>query len=256
MSYKVKEVSNMVGISVRTLHYYDQIGLLKSDTITAAGYRLYTEKDLEKLQQILFFKELDFSLKEIKNIIENPGFDRKHALNNHKNLLLQKKERLEKIIDTLEKTINSIDGGKEMDKKEMFNGFDISEIENYKVKYAKEVREKYGNSEAYKENKIKTSKYTKEDWNNIMASGNLIFEKLSKLMDKPKEFSEVQDVIEEWRRYITNNFYNCTPEIFRGLGQMYIYDERFTNFINEIKPELAKFFSEAIEVYCDNIDKK
>ncbi|AOR23385.1 MerR family transcriptional regulator [Clostridium taeniosporum] len=253
MSYKVKDIANMVGVSVRTLHYYDQIGLLKPDTITITGYRLYTEKDLEKLQQILFFKELDFSLKQIKNIIENPGFDRMHALNNHKKLLLQKKERLEKIIDTVEKTINSIDGGKEMNKKEMFNGFDISEIENYKSKYAKEVKEKYGNSEVYKESERKTSKYTKEDWNNIMASGNLIFEKLSKLMDKSKESAEVQDVIEEWRRYITNNFYNCTPEIFRSLGQIYIYDERFTDFINKTKPGLAKFFSEAIKVYCDNI---
>lgn len=246
----------MVGISVRTLHYYDQIGLLKSDTITTAGYRLYTEKDLEKLQQILFFKELDFSLKEIKNIIENPGFDRKHALNNHKNLLLQKKERLEKIINTVEKTINSIEGGKGMNKKEMFDGFDISEIENYKSKYAKEVREKYGNSEAYKESEIKTSKYTKEDWNNIRESGNLIFEKLSKLMDKPKESPEVQAVIEEWRGYITNNFYNCTPEIFRSLGQMYVYDERFTNFIDKTKLGLANFFSKAIQIYCDNIGKK
>ncbi len=187
--------------------------------------------------------------------MENPGFDRKHALNNHKNLLLQKKERLEKIIDTVEKTINSIDGGKEMNKKEMFNGFDISEIENYKSKYAKEAREKYGDSKAYKESEIKTSKYTKEDWNNIMESGNLIFEKLSKLIDKPKESSEVQDVIEEWREYITNNFYNCTLEIFRGLGQMYVYDERFTNFINQTKSGLANFFSEAIEVYCNNINK-
>lgn len=253
MSYKVKEVADIAGVSVRTLHHYDAIGLLKPESVTAAGYRLYTEKDLEKLQQILFFKELDFNLHEIKEILENPKFDRIYVLKAHRDLLREKKGRLEKIINTVEKTINSIEGGAKMNKKEMFNGFSVTELENHKNKYAKEIKEKYGNSDAYKESERKTSNYKTEDWNNIMLGGNKIFTKLIGLMDKSADCPEVQNVVEEWRQYITDNFYNCTPEIFSCLGQMYIYDERFKNFFNQNTPGLAEFLSEAIEIYCANI---
>ncbi|MEA1961454.1 MAG: MerR family transcriptional regulator, partial [Bacillota bacterium] len=108
MSYKVKEVADMVGISVRALHHYDQIDLLKPASISAAGYRLYTEQDLERLQQILFFRELDFSLQEIRAIVDNPGFDSQHALQAHKELLIEKKKRLEGIIQSIDQTINSV----------------------------------------------------------------------------------------------------------------------------------------------------
>lgn len=149
--YKVKEVAKMVGISVRTLHHYDEIGLLKPETVTSAGYRLYSDKDLEKLQQILFFKELDFDLKKIKEIINHPNFDRKRALEMHKELLIKKRDRLNKIIECVEKTINSMERGIEMEKEEMFSAFDMSEIEKHQEKYAEETRQKYGNTDAYKE---------------------------------------------------------------------------------------------------------
>ncbi|GIM28257.1 MerR family transcriptional regulator [Clostridium polyendosporum] len=253
MSYKIKEVADMVGVSVRTLHHYDQIGLLKPESVTKAGYRLYAGRDLERLQQILFFKELDFNLQEIKNILDNPRFDRKQTLITHRELLLEKKKRLEKIIKSIDKTIESIEGGIEMNKKEMFDGFDMTEIERHKEKYAEETKQKYGNTDAYKESEKKTSKYTKDDWARIMAKGDQIYKKLAVLMDKDPSDPQVQELVAEKRQYITDSFYNCTPEIFRGLGELYVYDERFTANIDKYKLGLAKFLSEAIQYYCDNL---
>lgn len=253
MPYKVKEVRDMVGVSVRTLHYYDQIGLLKPESVSTAGYRLYTDGDLERLQQILFFKELDFSLQEIKEILDSPDFNRGHALKAHREMLIKKKKRLEKIIKSVEKTIDSIEGGIEMSKKEMFDGFSIEEIEKHKEKYAEETKEKYGDSSAYKESQRRTSKYTKEDWAVITEKQNEIYKRLAELMDKEPTDSEVQKSVEQWRQFINDYFYTCTPEIYRGLGELYVNDERFTANIDKIKPGLAKFLSEGIKIYCDNL---
>jgi len=253
MYYKVKEVADMVGVSVRTLHHYDQIGLLKPESESPAGYRLYADKDLEKLQQILFFKELDFNLQEIKEIIGRPGFDRGHALRAHKELLIEKRERLERIIQSVEKTIDSIEGGKEMSNKEMFDGFDMSQIEKHKQKYAEETKEKYGNSDAYKESMKKTSKYKKEDWARITAKGDEIYKRIAANMEKGPTDPEVQRSVADFRQYITYSFYNCTPEIFRGLGDLYVNDERFTANIDKYKEGLAVFLREAMIYYCDNL---
>lgn len=254
MEYKIKQVAEMVGVSVRTLHHYDDIGLLKPKSITTAGYRLYNEQDFERLQQILFFKELNFTLQEIKEILDNPNFDRKKALNNHKKLLIEKKKRLEKIIESVDKTIESIEGGVYMNKKEMFQGFDEIEIDKMKNQYAKETKEKYGDSDAYKESIKKTSKYGKDDWNKINEMSNEIYRKVIDNMDKGIDSKEVQDAVEEWRNHISSNFYNCTPEIFRGLAQLYVADKRFTKNIDKFKDGLAKFLSEAMEYYCDNLE--
>ncbi|MCB2355548.1 MerR family transcriptional regulator [Clostridium estertheticum] len=252
MSYKIKEVADMVGVSVRTLHHYDQIGILKPKSVTTAGYRLYTDDDLERLQQVLFFKELDFTLLEIKEILDNPDFDRKHALKTHRELLIEKKKRLDKIIKSVDKTIDYIEGGIDMTKNEMFEGFDISEIEAHKEKYAEETKQKYGDTDAYKESLKKTSKYTKEDWARINATNGKINEKIIANMDKGIGNSEVQKAVAELRQHITDNFYDCTIEIFRGLADLYVKDERFTANIDKYKEGLAKFLSESMIYYCDN----
>ena len=253
MLYKVKEVADMAGVSVRTLHHYDHIGLLRAESLNPAGYRLYKDRDLAKLQQILFFKELGFSLKETGEIINSPEFDRQKALKSHKELLIKKRDRLDSIIKSVSKTIQLIEGGIEMDKKEMFNAFDMSEIEKHREKYAQETKEKYGNTEAYKESQEKTSKYTKDDWVSIMAKGDGIMKKIALLMEQSADSPEVQSGIAEWRQHITDSFYNCTPQIFMGLGEMYVADERFTANIDKIKPGLAAFMKDAIHIYCDNL---
>ena len=253
MSYKVKEVSNLVGVSVRTLHHYDDIGLLKPEFVTEAGYRLYSDEDLERLQQILFFKELDFTLQEIKEIIESPDFDRKKALKAHKQLLIEKKSRLERLIESVEKTMESIEGGFEMNKTDMFNGFDMTEIEKHKEKYAEETKEKYGDSDAYKESSRRTSKYGKDDWSRIMSKWDEINKKIAANMDKGPADPIVQEGVAEYRQHITDSFYNCTLEIFRGLGDLYVQDERFAKNLDKYKEGYSKFLREAIHYYCDNI---
>lgn len=245
----------MVGISVRTLHYYDKIGLLKPESVTESGYRLYFEKDLEKLQQILFFKELDFDLKTIKEILNDKNFDRKKALELHRQLLIKKRDRLNKIIQCVEDTIDSIERGIEMSKDKMFRAFDMSEIEKHQHQYAEETKQKYGHTDAYKESLEKTSKYTKNDWSNIMQKASEIYTEIASLMDRTPDDEDVQRLVEKWRQYITDNFYNCTIDIFRGLGELYVTDERFKSNIDKVKKGLAEFLSQAIKIYCDREEK-
>ena len=253
MDYTVKDIKSIAKVSVRTLHYYDEIGLLKPSSITESGYRLYDDGKIYRLQQILFFKELKFSLKEIREMLDSNGFDRKHALEMQKELLFKEKKRIEDIIESLDKSLCEIRGGEKVSKKEMFNGFDITEIEKHKEKYAKETKEKYGESDAYKESQEKTSKYKKEDWQDVYKDMESIFKSIGDNMDKGVDSLEVQELVGKWRQFISNKFYNCTLEIFKGLGQMYIQDERFTKNIDRTKEGLSAFLSEAIEIYCNNL---
>ena len=157
---KISEVAKLSGITVRTLHYYDEIGLLKPNKITEAGYRVYSNEDLETLQQILFFRELDFQLNEIKEIMMNPNYDKNKALNKHKELLIEKRERLDGLINLIDKTIKG-------DNNMSFKEFDNSKIEENKNKYAEEVKNRWGNTDAYKEYEKKTKSYDKNAWNTI-----------------------------------------------------------------------------------------
>ncbi|MCM3664848.1 MerR family transcriptional regulator [Mesobacillus subterraneus] len=252
--YKVKEVSELAGVSVRTLHHYDSIGLLVPASTTPAGYRLYTEMDLERLQQILFFKEMEFSLQEIKNILSRSDFDRKATLKNHKELLLEKKKRLEELINTVDKTIDSIDGGSKMADKEMFKGFDMSEIEEHQKKYSKEAKEKYGKETVEKVEK-RTSAYTSEDWGNIQAKTEEIYRRVMERMGHGPEDSHVQQAVADWRQFITDYYYECTIDIFRGLGDLYVADPRFTKNIDKHGEGLAAFLSKAMHYYCDQQTK-
>jgi DNA-binding transcriptional MerR regulator len=243
----VNEVAKLTGISTRTLHYYDEIGLLKPNKNKFTKYRNYSDIDLEILQQILFFRELDFSLKEIKKIINSSSFDKNKALNNHKKLLMLKRERLDKLIGLVE---NTLIGGSKMS----FNEFDYKKIEIHKEKYKKEAEERWGNTDAYKESKVKTSSYGADDWKRIDAESKAIYQKFCENMDNSNDPSspEVQAIVKQWQNHITKNFYNCTKEILKGLGSMYVDDERFTKNIDSYKPGLAKFMSNAIEAYCKN----
>lgn len=192
MPYKVKEVSGIAGVSVRTLHHYDEIGLLTPGAVNEAGYRFYTDRELEKLQQILFFREIGFSLKEIKAILDSPSFDRKSALEAHRELLLEKKRRLEGIIDTVTRTIQSIEGGGKMSDKALFDGFDMTPIEEHKKKYAAEVRQKYGDA-AMDAVEKRTNTYTKEDWARITAKNDAINAKIIAAMERGPADPQVQE---------------------------------------------------------------
>ncbi|SHH95546.1 MerR family transcriptional regulator [Clostridium grantii] len=243
MNLTVKQVAKLTGITVRTLHYYDEIALLTPATITEAGYRLYNDENLERLQQILFFREIDFELKNIKEILDNPDFDKVKALEKHKKLLELKRNRMEKLITLVDKTLK---GEKEMSFKE----FDMNEINKVKEKYKEEAKERWGDTEAYKESNRKTSKYGKEDWEEISKDSAIIYKGFADNMDKEVSSPEVQHFVQEWQNHITKYFYNCTKEILAGLGEMYVADERFTKNIDKYGEGLAEFMSKAIYYYC------
>ena len=238
----VHEVRKLAGISVRTLHHYDAIGLLTPTTTTEAGYRLYDDDALERLQCILFFKELEFPLKDIKEILDSPNFERNKALEQQIELLTIKKEHLENLIN-LARGIQTTGVKKIMD----FKAFDTKKMDDY----AKQAKESYGSTTAYKEYEEKSKGRTKEDEKSLGIGMMNIFAEIGKMLSLEPSDEAVQAKVAELRAYITEHFYNCTPEILSGLGQMYAGGGEMTENINNYAGEgTAEFTAEAIQVYC------
>ncbi|MGG2091398.1 MerR family transcriptional regulator [Bacillus sp. S13(2024)] len=244
MTMKVKEVADLVGISVRTLHHYDEIGLLTPEETTESGYRLYSNNNLETLQQILFFKELGFPLKKIKEIINDPSFNREEALVLHRKMLLEKRSRLDKVIATIDKTIQHSKGEIQMTNKEKFEGFDFS-----KNPYEQEARERWGNEAVDKANET-AANMTREK----QEEYNAIYRKLAALRNDLPESEQAQKTIKEWYDYL-QNFGHYSLDAFKGLGQMYVDDERFTKNIDQFGEGLAEFMRDAMAVYAERNKK-
>ena len=237
---QIKEFSLLTGVSVRTLHYYDEIGLLKPAEVDRnTGYRFYDEKSLLRMQEILFYRELDFSLKSIDKILSSPDYDREKALMHQKQLLILKKERLERIIDAIDSA------GKEDIDMEIF---DNSEIEKYKS----EVKDKWGETEAYSEYTQKAKDYSAQKVRDLGEGMNSIMAEFAEHLKIGYEpcGNEVQLLVKKLQSYITENFYTCNCEILAGLGQMYVADERFRKNIDRYAEGNAAFIKEAIEIYC------
>ena len=239
----ISQVAKLTGVSIRTLQYYDEIGLLKPSELTAAGYRMYDDNALQTLQQILFFKELGFPLKEIKEILEKPDFNRIAAFKKQKELFRLKRDRLDRLIQLLER----LEKGEQC---MSFKEFDMNEIEENKKKYAKEVKERWGTSKAYEESEKKTSSYNKEKWGDINQETSEIFKGFAELRNSDPGSEEVQELVRRWQKYITDNFYTCTNEILSGLGLMYVEDERFKENLDKNGEGTAKLMEEAIKIYC------
>lgn len=240
---KINEAAKTAGVTVRTLQYYDKIGLLKPSEVTEAGYRIYSTEDIGTLQQILFFRELDFPLDEIKKIMGNPKYDQSLALKRQKELLLKKRERLSGLIDLVDRTMK---GEKAMSFKE----FDTKEIENAKEQYAKEVKERWGGTEAYAQYESKSASYDKSKWNMIEGEGGNILRTFGEMRGTDPASSEAQAQVKAWQDYISASYYDCTVQILAGLGMMYVGDERFKKYIDQFGEGTAEFMSKAIEIYC------
>lgn len=237
----VNEVSKLTGVSVRTLQYYDKIGLLPPAGYTEAGYRIYDDESLERLQQILLFKELEFPLKEIKRIVNSTDFDRNRALEQQIALLTLKKEHLENLI-LFARGIYGI-GVKNMD----FSVFDTKKLDEY----AKEAKRTWGETDAYKEFEEKQKNYSKEDNEKLVNEFMGIFVKFGKLKDLQPDAAEVQEMVKELQGYITEHFYTCTKEILSGLGKMYSGGGSMTENIDAAGGEgTAQFVAEAIDLCC------
>lgn len=244
MAMKVKEVAELASISVRTLHHYDEIGLLTPDEVTSAGYRLYSDANLERLQQILFFKELDFSLKEIKNIITNPSFNPEEALNMHRLILLEKRQRLDQMIATIDRTVLHVRGEIKMTAKEQFEGFDFSQNP-----FEQEARERWGDHAVDQANQKLNSKLNTEH-KALSGQMNEIYKRLAVLRHTEPASAEAQAGIQEWYTLL-NQMGSYSPEAFRGLGQMYVDDERFTHNIDQFGDGLAVFMRDTMAIFAD-----
>ncbi|SDK20129.1 MerR family transcriptional regulator [Sediminibacillus albus] len=245
MAMTVKQVADIVGISVRTLHHYDEIGLLEPDALSTSGYRIYSDNDLEKLQQILFYKELGFPLKKIKEIINDPSFNRQEALELQRKMLLERRLRLDKMIASIEKTIQYTKGEITMSNEEKFEGFDFS-----RNPYEQEARERWGD-EAIDASNQKIGNMTKKEQQALGEEMNDIYRELASLRDLAPEAEQSQAVIEKWY-LLLNKMGDYSLDAFKGLGQMYVEDERFTKNIDQFGNGLAKFMRDAMAVYTDN----
>lgn len=238
MMKTVKEISRLTGVSVRTLHYYDEINLLKPTETTDAGYRLYDDTALERLHSILLFRELKFPLGEIKAILDSNGFDKEAALKEQIKLLEMQKNRLDEIIDSARKLL--MKGNDNMN----FSAFNKSEID----KYADEAKKKWENTAAYKEFAEKHS-----DSNDKTEEFMQIFAEIGKIKHLEPDSQTVQSMIKKLQNFITENYYTCTDDILKGLGQMYIADKRFKNNIDSTGGNgTAEFTAQAINTYYKN----
>ena len=238
MKMQIKEFAELTGVSVRTLHYYDEIGLLKPSEVDAQnGYRFYDEKSLERMQEILFYRELDFSLKTIAQILSSPDYDKQQALTRQRQLLLAKKERLERLIDALDS----------MEKGEGFMKTN-NEYEALKNQYAEEAKQRWGSTDAYKESQQRNTDFSK-----AAALLDAVFEEFAELnrsgISHDDEAAKIQ--VEKLQRCITDNFYTCTNEILAGLGKMYVADDRFKTNIDKHGKGTAEYVSQCIKSYCE-----
>ncbi|HZG85760.1 MerR family transcriptional regulator [Paenibacillus sp.] len=242
---RVKEVAKLAGISVRTLHHYDEIGLLVPEHVTEAGYRMYSERDLERLQHILFLKELDLPLQRIKAIVDDPAYDRVEALEAHRRLMYEKRDRLDRVIATLDKTIRHAKGEITMSNEEKFEGFDFS-----KNPYEQEARERWGDQAVDEANRRIQSK-TPEEQQAMGERMNALFAKLAAVRTLAPDSDEAQAAVKEWYDFLNDNIQTYSLEVFKGLGQMYVDDERFTRNIDKFGEGLAAFLRDAMAVFAD-----
>jgi DNA-binding transcriptional MerR regulator len=237
---QIKEFAEVTGVSVRTLHYYDEIGLLVPAFVEQnTGYRYYDETSLLRMQEILFYRELDFSLKSIGEMLSSPNYDTNKALKEQKKLLTLKKERLERLISAIDDAMKG---------ENVMKAFDSSEFNKHKA----EVKERWGKTDAYKEHEEKTKGYSKDKWNNLADEMNEIMAEFAACMKEGNEpdSGEAQNFVKMLQDHITKSYHHCTDEILFGLGQMYVADERFKHNIDKHGEGTAAFICEAIKIYC------
>jgi len=240
----IKQLSTLAGVSVRTLHYYDQIGLLTPQRERENNYRFYTRDSLLNLQQILFYREMEFSLEQIAAILNQPDFDLVEALEKHREALKGKAKRLNTLLETVDNTISNLKGQKDMTQNQYFKGFS----DEQQAEYEKEAAQKWDPDLVHESNR-RWKNLSQAEKDALMKRGESIMLALRDAMSKGPASAEAQKGIADWKEQI-NFFYDCSDEILLGLGRMYIEDPRFKATYDRIDPKLAEFKYEAIKVYC------
>ncbi|KPU44778.1 HTH-type transcriptional activator mta [Oxobacter pfennigii] len=250
MEYTVQKLGKIAGISTRTLRYYDEIGILKPARINSSGYRIYGQAEVDKLQQILFYRELGVSLDSIKDIVTAPSFDGAKALREHHEKLLEKREQLDLLIANVEKTIALTEGRIIMSDKEKFEGFKQKLIDENEKKYGNEIRDKYGKDVVEKSNE-KFKNMTKEQYDEVNDLAVQVKETLAEAFKTGDPSGELaQKAVDLHRQWLTYFWPQYSKEAHAGLGQMYVDDERFTAYYDTEQSGTAAFLRDAIFIYA------
>ena len=252
--HTVSQLAKMAGVTVRTLHHYDHIGLLKPSGRTepesgrSAGYRIYGEAELLRLQQILFFRELDMPLAEVRQILDDPGFDQVTALEHHRAMLHRRIERLARLLKTIDRTIDRLsEDDMTLTDEELYEGFSTEQIERYK----REAREMY-DPEMVEESERRVKGMSRGEWKAVQAEDQAVTTGIAALMDLDPGDGEVQALVARHHAWI-ENFYPCSAEIYRGLAQMYVEHPEFRAFYEKVQPGLADYLSAAMLVYAGDV---
>jgi len=240
-TYRVKQVAQISGVTVRTLHHYDHIGLLSPHQRSEAAYRLYTDDDLLRLQQILLCREMGLPLERIRQMLDEPGYDRIGALADHRERLEAELEVSHARLRSVDTALAALKGVEDMNAKEIFDGFDPKDHEA-------EVKERFGDTDAYKEAALRTKRYTAEDWKTIRAENDVLMKRVAEHLAGGSGASSepVVALAESHRRHIDRWYYPCSREMHAGLAQMYVADERFRASFDKHGDGLAGFLAEAI----------
>lgn len=249
MEYTVQKLGKMAGISTRTLRYYDEIGILKPARINSSGYRIYGSNEVDRLQQILFYRELDISLDKIKEILTDPSFDGANALVEHREKLLAKREQLDLLISNVEKTIQASEGRIKMSDKEKFEGFKQKLIDDNEKKYGDEIRKKYGKDTVDQSNErlMSMTKGEYEQWEKLNETLMETLKAALKTGDPAGELAQkAADLHRQWLSFTWNTY---SKEAHAGLAQMYVADSRFTAYYDKDQPGTAEFLRDAILIY-------
>ena len=245
MSHTVGAVSRLAGVTVRTLHHYDEIGLLSPSDRSEAGYRRYDDADLDRLQRILFYRELGFGLDDIRSVITDGGADASAHLRRQHAMLLDRIRRLERMAAAVEKALEARTMGINLTPEERFEVFGDFDPDQH----AAEVEERWGDTDAYRESQRRASRYSKADWERMRAESAKPVNRLVAAMraGQPADSTEAMEAAEQHRRHISDWFYECTTEIHVGLAEMYVADPRFTATYEKVAPGLAQYLHDAIK---------
>lgn len=244
--YTVQQLADLAGVSVRTLHHYDEIGLLQPAERSEKGYRYYTRNELLRLQQIMFYKQLDMPLNTIAELMDSPEYNAIDALEEHRLLLIKKEQELGVLIQTINKTIQAMKDNRNIPDEELYEGFSKEQIADMRA----EVVARWGEDELTNSEQ-RVQNMGKEKWKEVKQEAEEISILLASLMDFPVENVKVQQAVAKHYAHI-GHFYEVSKERYSGLGKMYVDDARFTAYYEKYRPGLAKFLNEAIGVFCKN----
>ena len=245
---RVGEVARIAHVSVRTLHHYDAVGLLTPSGRSDAGYRLYTQADLERLQQVLFFRELGFALGEIRRIMLDPHFDRRRALTAQRSLLAEKARRARDMLTAVGEALAALEKGTQMDADDMFEAFGDFDP----AQYEDEARQRWGETDAYTESARRTATYTKADWQRVKQEGDEITAAFVGALDRGLDPAgpDVQAIAGRHWDYLARWFYEPSVDLYAGLGDLYVNDPRFTKNIDKARTGLAAYQRDAMRAYA------